>query len=181
MARKIKVNKHLHELPSIDEIGGIACVDIYQTIGIMLHLWGLADSESRDGIMAGSCETIDEIPGIHGFGQALLDVGWIEADSDRVWFANRDLMCNPQSNHLWKSIPKDQRRPIPTHIRKEIAPPGTQCVVCGSTKRIQIDHIVPVARGGTDNIKNLQPLCKKCNLSKITKTIDEFMAERGRA
>jgi 5-methylcytosine-specific restriction enzyme A len=31
---------------------------------------------------------------------------------------------------------------------------------------LQIDHIVPQAKGGTDHIKNLQTLCEHCNNKK---------------
>jgi 5-methylcytosine-specific restriction endonuclease McrA len=43
---------------------------------------------------------------------------------------------------------------------------GGRCAICGSTKRIERDHIMPLSRGGTDDIGNIQPLCKTCNCRK---------------
>lgn len=43
---------------------------------------------------------------------------------------------------------------------------GKKCVFCGSRKDICIDHIVPVIAGGSNNIENLQPLCRSCNSRK---------------
>lgn len=58
-------------------------------------------------------------------------------------------------------------------IRKKVfRKHGKTCLCCGANKDISLDHIVPVNRGGKNEISNLQPLCRKCNSSKGTKIID---------
>lgn len=50
---------------------------------------------------------------------------------------------------------------------------GSCCVKCGDkTREILKDHIVPLYKGGSDGIENLQPLCSKCNASKGPDTTD---------
>ncbi len=44
-----------------------------------------------------------------------------------------------------------------------------RCVCCGklfSKKDITIDHRIPKRKGGTDDLWNLQPMCRSCNSSK---------------
>ena len=44
---------------------------------------------------------------------------------------------------------------------------GEFCILCGSKKDIEVDHIKPVNQaGGQDDIKNMQLLCKVCNSAK---------------
>lgn len=41
-----------------------------------------------------------------------------------------------------------------------------KCKYCGSTNKLEIDHIIPLAMGGSNDLDNLQILCKKCNRKK---------------
>ena len=53
-----------------------------------------------------------------------------------------------------------------------------QCVYCGSKDKIQIDHIWPLSKGGTNHIDNLQPLCRFCNYSKHDKILIKPMIQK---
>lgn len=43
---------------------------------------------------------------------------------------------------------------------------GWECRECSSHCDLTVDHIMPVVRGGTDEMDNLQTLCKSCNSRK---------------
>lgn len=49
------------------------------------------------------------------------------------------------------------------------------CERCGGTNKLAVDHILPIAKGGTDCISNKQTLCVHCN-SKKNDTIDCVVA-----
>lgn len=38
-----------------------------------------------------------------------------------------------------------------------------QCVFCGKSGRLEVDHIIPWSAGGTDDMDNLRTLCQDCN------------------
>lgn len=57
-----------------------------------------------------------------------------------------------------------------------------KCERCSGTNKLAVDHILPIAKGGTDCIANKQTLCTPCN-SKKNATIDclvkpEYLCER---
>lgn len=49
---------------------------------------------------------------------------------------------------------------------------GYRCVKCGTTRRLGLDHIRPVSKGGKTEIDNLQLMCKSCNEEKDDQIID---------
>jgi len=57
----------------------------------------------------------------------------------------------------------------------------TPCAACGSLEDLTIDHIIPISRGGSHGIGNLQSLCRSCNASKNNKLQVEWLVTRGEA
>ena len=54
-------------------------------------------------------------------------------------------------------------------VRLMLVTQNWMCHHCLKDLRVvgyHVDHVVPIARGGTNDVKNLQLLCPKCNLRK---------------
>ena len=51
---------------------------------------------------------------------------------------------------------------------------GRKCVYCGN-KATHIDHQIPVVRGGTNQLQNLEPVCGPCNTKKHRLTHQEYL------
>ena len=83
---------------------------------------------------------------------------------------------NNIGNGKTKKRKKNGRTPFTKSIRHEVFKRDKyRCVECGATKEkrcLHIDHIIPVSRGGTDELDNLQTLCEGCNLAKKNRIIN---------
>lgn len=50
---------------------------------------------------------------------------------------------------------------------------NNSCAFCKTKERLEVDHIIPISKGGKNTIDNLQPLCKSCNSSKSNKILSQ--------
>lgn len=59
------------------------------------------------------------------------------------------------------------REHIPIAVQREVwRRDQGRCVQCGSNERLEYDHMIPVSRGGSNTVRNIQLLCESCNRSK---------------
>ena len=62
-----------------------------------------------------------------------------------------------------------------SHVKDSILEKtGGVCAVCGRTlihSKVTIDHYIPKYHGGTDDERNLLPLCKNCNKRKGSRIV----------
>jgi len=88
---------------------------------------------------------------------------------DRVY-----LPSTKPTNGLGGNYSNSDREPIPADLRHEVFQRDKyRCRDCGATNKeaqLEVDHIIPVSKGGTNDLHNLQTLCKKCNRSKFTRS-----------
>lgn len=76
-------------------------------------------------------------------------------------------------NEIWNSITKAERAKVSNRMRFAIYKrDNNRCRMCGrSTGDLEIDHIIPIAKGGKSTYDNLQTLCKRCNQAKGSKIL----------
>jgi len=69
---------------------------------------------------------------------------------------------------------QEQRRIVTDDMRYNVLKrDGFRCCICGATAKdgvkLEVDHIVPVSKGGKSTMDNLQTLCERCNRGKRDK------------
>jgi hypothetical protein len=108
----------------------------------------------------------------------------IDLESVKTWdewaasmVENHKLVTLPglkeDNNDLHPSEDRRRRRSVSSRIRYEIfRRDGHRCVDCGASAqddpfvRLEIDHRIPVSKGGSNDPQNLQTLCWACNNGK---------------
>lgn len=73
--------------------------------------------------------------------------------------------CSHECYHKWMLAGADQK---PHYIqmkgaRRDAVVKGRVCARCGTPEKLEVHHVIPRRVGGSDEPKNLIPLCKGCH------------------
>jgi len=60
----------------------------------------------------------------------------------------------------------------PSQFKRLCAQYGNRCLRCRKKRPLVADHVVPLAKGDSNDIENIQPLCGPCNGIKSDKSTD---------
>ena len=89
---------------------------------------------------------------------------------DLVFRLNKKRGNYYTDREIWDAICRVERGKVSNKMRFSIyARDGYRCCKCGASGRyaqLEVDHIVPIAKGGKSTYNNLQTLCHKCNVEK---------------
>ncbi len=116
------------------------------------------------GVLSCPLQLVDRVVAIDGFAESLMDVDWLRYESGAMVL------------RVFTSV-SATRKALGREVRRQVLASG-QCVVCGSSSELQIDHIVPICRGGSSDPSNLQCLCRRCNSDKGKRTMEEYLRDR---
>jgi 5-methylcytosine-specific restriction endonuclease McrA len=67
-----------------------------------------------------------------------------------------------------------------TRINEILESTMGHCCYCGQKRKMTLDHVVPLARGGGHDESNVVPVCAKCNSSKKDRTFIIWLYKKGR-
>lgn len=96
-----------------------------------------------------------------------------EGESKQVYHINYCKTNRSKINHLKSVRYARQKGSEGSHTLSEWedlkAKNNFICVKCSQKKKLTKDHIIPISKGGSNFIKNIQPLCRNCNSKKHNK------------
>ena len=89
----------------------------------------------------------------------------------RFYFFESELadgrLVRAQRKYWWSARKRVRREHVPVSVNRLVwRRDQGRCVNCGSQERLEFDHIIPVAKGGSNTARNLQLLCERCNRKK---------------
>lgn len=139
----IKMRSELQTHPKIVRILSATDADKFRVIGGLHAVWSVFDAHSSDGVLIGyTADLMDHIIGWRGFSQAMIDVGWLEQDTQGLVLPEFD----EHNSKSAKRRAEDQKRK--KSVRKMSAScPQSKRTKSGLDKREDSKPLTPLPDG----------------------------------
>lgn len=113
---------------------------------------------------------------------------WTKANIDRIKFMNAEWVKANSDRHCAHQHARRARKKLSGGVLSFDLVPSLLilqrglCACCGKklAKKYEIDHIIPISKGGDNTDKNIQILTPRCNRQKGSADPIQFMQRRGR-
>ena len=117
------------------------------------------------------------------FNEAQRKQQWITRNGKRILKADWDKISNRHNSHNYRRTKHGRKRSagrndIRRFLLDALKNKQTLCPSCNRsflTRIMQVDHITPISKGGSNNTYNLRMLCKSCNSRKRDKMPDGLL------
>jgi len=75
--------------------------------------------------------------------------------------------CQLTSHDAPTTETTEMDRRISDAVKREVwRRDGGKCVRCSSRENLEFDHVIPVSKGGSNTVRNIELLCEACNRKK---------------
>jgi 5-methylcytosine-specific restriction endonuclease McrA len=62
----------------------------------------------------------------------------------------------------------------PSHLMRQWGEFGHRCAYCGASGDLEVEHVIPISKGGEHHLGNIVPACHRCNSSKRSKDAHDW-------
>ena len=151
----IKYDTSLHNKPRVQRIAETLEISRFDAAGRLCAVWGWADTMTDDGRIAfGTLSQIDRAAEIEGFGQAMLDVGWVELDGDDLvipdWEAHHSASAKRRADGAKRAAKNRQTKADSGKSQTRVRKPRTKSAPRGEEKREEESNTPLTPQGGSD-------------------------------
>jgi len=99
-----------------------------------------------------------------------LSIDFTKSRAARTFYVLIAEMVDRLNDPIDESAFKPSRERISDDVKMAVwRRDGGQCARCASRENLEYDHIIPVSKGGSNTVRNLELLCESCNRRKSAK------------
>jgi len=125
----IKVRANLPDDPAVFRMAATHAMTTEQVVGHLIRVWAWATDQLTDGHAPSvTLSQLDHVASVTGFGQSMVDVGWLHADASGLTFPKWDRHLSKGAKQRMqacerkakeRSLSRDSHAPIVTETRPE--------------------------------------------------------------